>query len=152
TLGIFLKGLGYRGVLALGILAYVARFAIFASTASPVLIIAAQALHGLCYGCFFAGSYLYVEKIAPADIRHSAQTVFGIMILGLGPVAAGFYNKAFEGFKTQTTLGTVQQYTQFWWAEAGVALAALLLLLALFPREVKSAQTAELPQPMAIPD
>src|SRR5207253_2846907 len=85
-LGVFVKRLGYKRVLALGCAAYVARFAVFASSTSAVAIVAAQALHGVCYGCFFAAAYMYVEHVAPADIRHSAQTVFGIIILGLGPV------------------------------------------------------------------
>ena len=39
--------------------------------------------------CFFAGAYIYADRIAPPDIRHSVQTVFGIVILGGGPVLGG---------------------------------------------------------------
>ncbi len=98
-LALFIKRLGYKWVLALGGLAYVLRFAIFASTDSVPLIAVAQGLHGLCYGCFFAGSYIYVDRIAPPDIRHSAQTAFGIIMLGLGPILAGFYNQIFDRFQ-----------------------------------------------------
>ena len=103
-LGLFLKRLGYRVVLAMGGMAYVLRFAIFAVGEPHWLVIAAQALHGLCYGCFFAGAYLYVEKVASEDIRHSAQTVFGIIILGVGPVLAGLYNQVFDRFTKPITV------------------------------------------------
>ena len=32
--------------------------------------------------------YIYVDRLAEEDVRHSAQTVFGIIILGVGPVLA----------------------------------------------------------------
>ncbi|MCX7018237.1 MAG: hypothetical protein WCK47_09215 [bacterium] len=51
-------------------------------------IIASQALHGFFYACFFAGAYIYVGRLAGTDVRHSAQTVCGIIILGFGPVIA----------------------------------------------------------------
>ena len=35
-------------------------------------------------------AYIYVDKIAEDDVRHSAQTVFGIIILGGGPVIGGW--------------------------------------------------------------
>ncbi len=130
-LGLFIKKLGYRGVLALGCAAYAIRFGIFGLGGPRWLVIASQALHGLCYGCFFAGSFLYVEQVAPRDIRHSAQTVFGIIILGLGPILAGFYNQFFDRF--QTPLGG-QSYNAFWYANAAIAAACGAVLLLGFPR------------------
>ena len=58
--------------------------------ALPVsVLVASQVLHGICYACFFASAYIYTDRVAPADVRHSAQTVFGIIILGGGPVLGG---------------------------------------------------------------
>ena len=54
------------------------------------------------YGFFFAGSFLFVERISPADIRHSAQIVFGIIILGVGPVLASVYNDWLSTFARHT--------------------------------------------------
>ena len=133
-LGLFLKKLGYKWVLVLGALSYVLRYGIFAGVlASPEpsqgIVQAAMVLHGLNYGFFFAGSFLYVEKVAPENIRHSAQTVYGIIILGAGPVLAGFYNQQFDRFKD---IDGNQQYNQFWWTQSGIALLTLLILLTLF--------------------
>ena len=127
----FIKKLGYRGVLALGCAAYAIRFGIFGLGGPKWLVIASQALHGLCYGCFFAGSFLYVEQVAPRDIRHSAQTVFGIIILGLGPILAGFYNQYFDRF---TTPAGAQTYDAFWYSNAAIAAACGAALLLTFPR------------------
>jgi MFS family permease len=94
-------------------------------------------LHGVCYGFVFAGAFLYVEKVAPPDARHSAQQVYAIIILGAGPILAGAYNQIFDRFKT--TSGA-QDYHQFWWADAAVSIACAVALILFFPRE--SAQPA----------
>ena len=128
VLGYFIKRFGYKWVLVIGCLGYAARFGIFAIGQPAPLVIASQALHGLCYGCFFAGSFLLVEKLADEDIRHSAQTVFGIIILGLGPILAGVYNQFVLGrFDTPTV-----RYAPIWGIESGIALAAMVVLIALF--------------------
>jgi len=88
-LGTFLKRLGFRAVLTTGCLAYAARFAIFGLGAPTWLVVTSQAFHGVCFACFYATAFIYVERCAPADVRHSAQTTFGIILLGLGPLTAG---------------------------------------------------------------
>lgn len=89
-LGRLLARLGFRNVIAIGALAYFARYTIWSFPTLPVgLLVASQFLHGICYACFFAAAYIYTDRVAPADVRHSAQTVFGILILGGGPVLGG---------------------------------------------------------------
>ena len=44
------------------------------------IIVASQ--HFMDFAMFFAAAYIYVDKLADEDVRHSAQTVFGIIILG----------------------------------------------------------------------
>ena len=144
VLGLFIKNLGYKWVLVLGTLSFVLRYGLFAyvlSSEEPSkgVVQAAMILHGFNYGCFFAGAFLYVEKIAPPNIRHSAQTVFGIIILGLGPVLAGAYNQYFDRFKDAHD---AQQYQQFWYTQSGIALVAMLVILAVF-RQAKEAATDE---------
>jgi nucleoside transporter len=129
VLAVLLKRLGYKTVLILGCLGYAARFAIFALGQPAPLVIASQALHGLCYGCFFAGSFLFVEKVAGDDIRHSAQTVFGIIILGVGPILAGIYNSAVLG-RFETANGV--DYASIWWTQSAVALFSALALAVAF--------------------
>lgn len=100
-LGLLLRSLGFRTVLALGCAAYVLRFAIFALGAPTWLVVGSQALHGVCFACFYAAAFIYVERVSPADVRHSAQTVFGIVILGIGPLLAGPVGDAIGDFATR---------------------------------------------------
>src|SRR5207237_529062 len=83
-LGLFIKRIGYKWIIVLGALSYAVRYAMFAAFPTTNMVQLAMLLHGACYGFFFAGAFLFVERIAPSDIRHSAQTAFGIIILGLG--------------------------------------------------------------------
>lgn len=103
ALGFVLRGLGFRWVLTIGCLAYVGRYLVFGIGDPTWLVIASQALHGLCYACFFAAAFIYVERIASADVRHSAQTVFGIIILGIGPMLSGPILGLLAGASTEQT-------------------------------------------------
>lgn len=105
-LGFFLRRVGFKWVLVIGTLSYVLRYLIFSLGEPTPLVVASQALHGVCFSCFYAAAFIYVERIAPADVRHSAQTVFGIILLGLGPLLAGPVLGKIAGFSTaETTIG-----------------------------------------------
>lgn len=134
VLGFLIRAIGFKGVFLLGCAAYVARFAIFGTVQSPAAIVAAQALHGLCYGCLFAGAFILVARLAPTDIEHSAQTVFGIIILGIGPILAVYYNQQVaERFGLEGQATSFASYGKFWLTQAGIAAAAGVLLLLAFP-------------------
>jgi nucleoside transporter len=136
ALGLLLRRLGYRGVVVLGCLAFAARYAIF-SLATPEtrpFVVASLALHGLCFGCFFAAAYLYIDRVAPRDARHSAQTVFTIVIFGLGPVLAGLYNEFLEGeFARALPSGERSvDWPALWSVQASIALVCAAVLALLF--------------------
>ncbi len=137
-LGFLLARLGYKWTLVLGALAYTLRFALFALATPETrsLVMAANALHGLCYGCFFAGAFIYVERIATPDIRHSVQSVFGIIILGVGPVLAGAYNQWLDTLQIPTPAGPAFDYRTFWLIQAAVAAGSMVVLIALFRPEI----------------
>ena len=138
-LGGLLKRLGFKTVLAIGIIGYALRFAVFSMIQPWWLISTAQMLHGLCYAFFYVTAYIYVEKVAPPDIRHSAQTVFGFVILGLGPILAGLYNQlAPTGARS------------FWLLEAAIAVGILVVLLVAFrdPAPKEEARGFEVGEPV----
>jgi nucleoside transporter len=132
-LGLFLKKLGFRWVLTLGCVAYFLRFVLFAIATEETRWIAASsnALHGLCYGFFFAGAYIYVERVAPKDLRHSAQTVFAIVILGVGPVLAGFYNGWLSTLGKEAQ-GVVENWPSIWWVQGFIGLGCAALVMVAF--------------------
>jgi nucleoside transporter len=132
-LGKALTRFGFRTVITFGALAYALRYYVFSTTDAPLsLIIAAQALHGFCFAGFFAASFIYIDRMAPKDVRHSVQTVFMLVMFGLGPLIAGQLNGHLSERFTNAT-GTLD-YIQFWNTAALVALASAVLF-ALFFRD-----------------
>jgi len=137
-LGLLLKRLGFRRVLTIGAAAYVLRYAIFGTTFLPVwIVVVSQALHGVCFACFLAASFIYIDRVAPADIRHSVQTVFGIVLFGLGPVAGGWLNG-----KLATTFEGPEgiNYAGFWYTTACIALVAVLAVAIGFRDQTKGVE------------
>jgi nucleoside transporter len=91
VLGVFLKRLGWRRTMTIGILGHAVRFLVFALFPDqPGLIVASILLHGICYAFFFATVYIFVDEFFPKDARSSAQGLFNFLILGLGPFVANF--------------------------------------------------------------
>lgn len=76
--------IGIRKILTLGILAWPLRYIIFAVGQPPWLVIASLALHGFCFVFFFAAAFIYVDTVAPRDIRHSAQSLITLVTYGVG--------------------------------------------------------------------
>jgi len=76
--------IGIRNILVIGILAWPARYIIFAIGRPSWLVIASLALHGFCFVFFFAAAFIYVDVVAPRDIRHSAQSLITLVTYGIG--------------------------------------------------------------------
>ena len=140
-IGLFLSRLGTRWVVTVGALAYFLRYAVFATTSLPTwVIVSSQALHGLCYACFFAVAYIYVDRIAEEDVRHSAQTVFGIIILGVGPVLAAPFLGLLADLYTPP--GGSLDYSSLWMTLALIGLATAVGFAAAFRDETTVVATA----------
>jgi MFS family permease len=84
------RRLGAKRTIALGILAWGLRFAVLSMERPVELMIAAQTLHGFCFSFVSAAAMIYVERICPPDIRHSAQSLLNWMTYGAG-LFAGFW-------------------------------------------------------------
>jgi len=96
-----LKRYGMRKTLAIGVVAWPIRYVIFAIGGPAWLVIASLALHGFCYVFFFVAAFIYVDKVAPPDIRASAQSMIAIVALGLGRgIGSLFAGKIQEFFTT----------------------------------------------------
>lgn len=139
-LGYFIKRLGFRRVITIGTFAYFARYVVFGMTNLPVwLIVISQAFHGFCYAFFFAAAFIYVDKVADEDVRHSAQTVFGIIILGGGPVLSGFLSGTLKNIYTPE--GGDFNFSQFWYTLAIIGLVATIFFVYFFRPEAERNST-----------
>jgi nucleoside transporter len=143
-LGGVLKRLGWRFTMVVGILGHAARFGIFALAPdmpapygmwSAIVI---NVLHGVCYAFFFATVYIFVDEFFPKDARSSAQGLFNFLILGFGPFVANFVWPYLSRMPEFMSEGKVA-FNRLFWAPAGTALIAALLLLAFFHPPKKAA-------------
>ena len=133
-LGFFLKRLGFKKVITIGVAAYFMRYAIFGTESFPVwVIVASQAFHGFCYAFFFAAAFIYVDKLADEDVRHSAQTVFGIIILGGGPVIGGWLSGYLQNIYT---VENIFNYSKFWYTVSAIGLATMVFFYAFFREQL----------------
>jgi len=137
-LGPMLAKLGFRWTMTIGAGAFALRYFIFSLELPVEAFVVAQTLHGICFGCFYASAFIYVDRLAPVTVRHSAQALFGFVMYGLGPIIAGqvnsvFANMAMKGADKLTLLG----YGTYWFGTAVVALAATILIALAFRDETK---------------
>ncbi|MDZ4818529.1 MAG: MFS transporter [Planctomycetota bacterium] len=132
-LGLVLKRLGWRYTMLLGILGHAVRFGLYAFVPVWYVAIAANVLHGICYAFFFATVYIFVDEFLPKDARSSAQGLFNLLILGVGPLIANLVGPHLIDYFT-TTEGTTKHidFQSLFQIPMWIAIAAALLLLLFF--------------------
>jgi nucleoside transporter len=132
-LGVVLQRLGWRTTMAVGIAAHAARFFVYAIGDPLWLMVAINVVHGMCYAFFFAAVYIFVDEHFPKDSRASAQGLFNLLILGLGPfVGSLLWGELGDRFRTDT--GAVD-FARLFLVPAWLGVAATVLLLVAFHPE-----------------
>lgn len=120
---LFFARLGVKWMLFVGMLAWVARYVLFAVGAPNEvmwMVILGVVLHGICYDFFFVTGQIYTDKAAPKAIRSQAQGMLVLFTLGLGMfigakvagrVEAYYTPKEFEtlNLQAQETLGKIDE-------------------------------------------
>jgi nucleoside transporter len=99
----FFKRLGVKWMIAVGMLAWVVRYALFSLGASDEIrwmIIAGVVLHGICYDFFFVTGQIYTDNKAPAGMRAQAQGLLVMLTLGLGMMIGAQVAGRIEGAHT----------------------------------------------------
>jgi len=143
VLGAVLAKLGWKTTMILGILGHAARFAVFAlMPQNQGVIIAVQVLHGICYAFFFATLYIFIDAAFPKDVRSSAQSLFNLLVLGLGDLAAKwFFIPLQEKLKGPDGI----DYRQLFLWPTFMALAAAVILAVAFwpPKSLATAAETE---------
>ena len=83
----FFRKLGVKIMILIGMLAWVARYALFAFGASDQvvwMIMLGVVLHGICYDFFFVTGFMYTDKKAPKEVRSQAQSLLVFFTQGVG--------------------------------------------------------------------
>ncbi|MDP7013371.1 MAG: MFS transporter [Verrucomicrobiota bacterium] len=99
----FFARLGVKWMLAVGMMAWVARYGLFAIGAPDEIrwmIIAGIVLHGICYDFFFVTGQIYTDQAAPKPIRAQAQGLLVFFTLGLGMFIGAQVAGSIEGQHT----------------------------------------------------
>lgn len=80
---------GPKRTMLVGLGAWVLRFVLFAVGGLPALV-AAVALHGICFGCWRIAATMYADRIAERDARASVQSLMGLTADGSGHLLGNF--------------------------------------------------------------
>jgi nucleoside transporter len=127
-LPLFLRWMGMKWVLAMGMLAWGLRYGVFAwGGAHPAgafywPVVLSLAFHGVCFDFFFAAGFIHVDNEAPSDIKGSAQSLFVFLTYGLGMwLGSELSNEIFRQ-TTQEVKARVKSevvHVQDWYPAAG---------------------------------
>ncbi|MFO1492755.1 MAG: MFS transporter [Kiritimatiellia bacterium] len=105
----FLRRLGVKYMIAVGMLAWATRYALFAYGAPGQIywmLFLAIALHGVCYDFFFVTGFMYTDRTSPHDVRGQAQSMLVFFTQGIGMYFG--YKVAFAKFgETVTKYGAL---------------------------------------------
>lgn len=129
------KKLSRKSLLMTGILAYALRMALFAYVdvlplPAMVTLIAGVALHGLCFGCFIFIAFMVVDEQTTSDVRASAQSLFGLVVFGIG-IIVGSIVAGYIGDWARAT--GEMDYTFLFSVPMWGAVACLVLMAIFYP-------------------
>jgi hypothetical protein len=140
VLGFGIKRFGFKVTLIVGAAAYALRCLLFALVFSVdpafagklAIACIGQALHGFCFGCFLAAAYMYVDRVAPPDVRGSMQTMYGTFVIALGFFFGGIISGWIgDLFIIGDPSDGLRDWTKIW-GSCGVLAAVCTVGLALF--------------------
>ena len=139
---LFFARLGVKWMLAVGMLAWVVRYGLFAGAwgaTGPVadlkwFVLAGVILHGICYDFFFVTGQIYVERAAGPDIRGQAQGFLVLLTQGIGMLIG---NQLMGRLKDHYTVGGVTDWRALWMFPTIFALVILVIFVLLFKPPAK---------------
>ncbi|MEM7755351.1 MAG: MFS transporter [Planctomycetota bacterium] len=152
TIPFVAKKVGWKALLATGIVAYAARMAIFAylpdgDLALPLAIVGV-AMHGLCFGCFIFVAFMVVDENSTADVRASAQNLFNLVFVGLGIIVGSWFATSVVANWAMGDDG-VMDYTKLFSVPLWMSVVCLAALLVAYPsKRALAARRASEPEPV----
>ena len=136
--------LGVKWMLAIGMAAWVLRYALFAWGAPEAvfwMIAGGILLHGICYDFFFVTGQIYVDKRSTPAVRGQAQGFLVLITYGVGMlIGAQVAGIVFNRFLDGGTSPNLERWQDFWYLPAGFALAVLVFFLLAFRDDTRKAQ------------
>jgi len=128
--------LGVKGILLVGMSAWMVRFGLLAwfdkDPSALWMLYVAIAVHGMCYDYIFVMGRMYVDKRAGSEIRGAAQGLHAILTLGLGMFIGTWLAGVVGQYYTRQAGDSpaMHVWREIWFVPA-ILSAVLLLLFAL---------------------
>jgi len=144
----FFRRLGVKYMLIAGMLAWVARYLLFAYgnvNAHMWMLWGGILLHGICYDFFFVTGQIYIDRKAPLHLRAAAQGIIIFITYGLGMFVGSWLSGAVVShYALAAPVGTATyDWKSIWLFSAGAS--AIVLLLFLFTFSDKREDSKRLP-------
>ena len=133
----FFRRLGVKYMLVAGMLAWVARYALFASGAPGDrmwMLWGGILLHGICYDFFFVTGQIYIDRRSAPSLRAATQGLITFLAYGVGMFVGSWLSGAVvEHYATTTGGGVVSHaWRPIWLFSAAASAVVLVLFLFLF--------------------
>ncbi len=144
----FLLRLGVKRMLAIGMIAWAARYFLFAAGDAGSrmwMLYLGILLHGICYDFFFVTGQIYVDQQADVRIRAAAQGFIALVTLGAGSLIGSWLaGVVVDANSVAGAAGAVtHDWASIWTVPAIGALVVLFIFLVLFkPRATPVASAA----------
>lgn len=143
---LFFRRLGVKWMLAVGMLAWVLRYGLFAGAWNSSgtghvmwMVLGGIILHGICYDFFFVTGQIYTEQTAPKEVRAQAQGFLVLITQGVGMLIGNqVFGRLVDHYTNQETKAT--DWRTVWMIPAAFAGLILLVFIASFKN--KPAATA----------
>jgi nucleoside transporter len=127
---VFARMFTRKTLLMVGMLAYILRFYVFAYHPTPEAVLPALALHGVCFGFGLFAAFMIVDEETTPDVRASAQSLFNLVIVGLGIIVGNL----FAGEVAQrTAVAGKTDFTRLFEIPMYVAIGCMVLVSLLYP-------------------
>lgn len=132
----FMKRFGIKYVMLISMLAWVARFGLFAfGDPSPVgftLLLLSMIVYGCAFDFYNISGSMYVDKTVSPDIRNSAQGLFMIMTNGFG----AYLGSTISGIVVDIyTVNGVIDWRTIWLIFAGYSLLLAIIFVFIFKND-----------------
>lgn len=135
---LFFRRLGVKWMLAVGMLAWVLRYGLFAGAWNSSgtghvmwMVLGGIILHGICYDFFFVTGQIYTEQTAPKEVRAQAQGFLVLITQGVGMLIGNqVFGRLVDHYTNAETKAT--DWRTVWMIPAAFAGLILLVFIASF--------------------
>jgi nucleoside transporter len=130
---LFFVRLGVKKMLAVGMLAWVLRYILFAYGNVGInywMVIGGIVLHGVCYDFFFVTGQIYTDKLAGDKFKSAAQGFITLATYGVGMLIGSYISGPIvNNYKISDN---AHNWQSIWLVPAGIAAVVLIVFILFF--------------------